>query len=106
MSGRDRFAAIHDALNDRSVLIVEHRFPQGQGDPASYGTYNVGILGFRNDAAGRACLQWWRERCLEWCYDRVEAGKYADQKYRNFPTTDIRNGGRFKGFMIEGVVGF
>lgn len=32
--------------------------------------------------------------------------EWADQKYGNFPTTDIRNGGRFKGFMIEGVVGF
>lgn len=30
----------------------------------------------------------------------------VDQKYNNFPTTDIRSGGRFKGFMIEGVVGF
>jgi hypothetical protein len=28
------------------------------------------------------------------------------QRYSNFPTTDIRNGGRFKGVMIEGVVAF
>ncbi len=32
--------------------------------------------------------------------------EWADQKYGNFPSSDIRNGGRFKGFMIEGVVGF
>ena len=32
--------------------------------------------------------------------------EWVDQKYGNFPTSDIRNGGRFKGFMIEGVVGF
>jgi hypothetical protein len=32
--------------------------------------------------------------------------EYVDQKYLNFPTTDIRNGGRFKGFMVEGVVAF
>jgi hypothetical protein len=30
----------------------------------------------------------------------------VDQKYNKFPTTDIRNGGRFKGFVIEGAVGF
>lgn len=30
----------------------------------------------------------------------------VDQKYNNFPTTDIRNGGRFKGLMFEGVVAF
>ena len=28
------------------------------------------------------------------------------QTYENFPTTDIRNGGKFQGFMIEGVVAF
>ena len=28
------------------------------------------------------------------------------QSYKDFPTTDIRNGGKFKGFMIEGVVAF
>jgi hypothetical protein len=28
------------------------------------------------------------------------------QKYNKFPTTDIRNGGQFKGLMISGVVAF
>ncbi len=30
----------------------------------------------------------------------------VEQKYTGFPTTDIRNGGKFRGFMIEGAVGF
>jgi hypothetical protein len=30
----------------------------------------------------------------------------VNQEYKDFPTTDIRNGGKFKGFMIEGVVVF
>ena len=30
----------------------------------------------------------------------------VDQKYNKFPATNIRNGGRFRGFLIEGVVGF
>jgi len=33
-------------------------------------------------------------------------GEWVNQKYNDFPTTDIRNGGRFKGFMVEGVVSF
>ena len=33
-------------------------------------------------------------------------GEWVNQKYRDFPITDIRNGGRFKGFMVEGVVAF
>jgi hypothetical protein len=32
--------------------------------------------------------------------------EYVNQKYNDFPTTDIRNGGQFKGVMIEGVVSF
>jgi hypothetical protein len=32
--------------------------------------------------------------------------EYVTQKYNNFPTTDIRNGGEFRGFMVEGVVAF
>ena len=32
--------------------------------------------------------------------------EYVDQKYVGYPAANIRNGGRFKGFMMEGVVGF
>ena len=32
--------------------------------------------------------------------------EYVNQKYEGFLPTDIRNGGKFKGFMVEGVVGF
>jgi hypothetical protein len=33
-------------------------------------------------------------------------GEYVTQEYADFPTTDIRSGGKFDGFMIEGVVAF
>lgn len=33
-------------------------------------------------------------------------GEYVNQKYFDFPTTDIRAGGKFKGFVVEGVVAF
>ncbi|MHB1263836.1 MAG: hypothetical protein ACYC1S_05375 [Gemmatimonadaceae bacterium] len=32
--------------------------------------------------------------------------EYVNQKYDKFPVSDIRNGGEFKGFMIEGTVAF
>ena len=32
--------------------------------------------------------------------------EYVDQKYNNYPAANLRNGGRFKGFMAEGVVAF
>jgi hypothetical protein len=33
-------------------------------------------------------------------------GEWVNQKYNDFPTTDIRSGGKFKGYVIEGVVAF
>lgn len=32
--------------------------------------------------------------------------EFMVQNYNDFPTTDIRNGGRIKGFMVEGTVSF
>jgi hypothetical protein len=33
-------------------------------------------------------------------------GEYMQQRYFRFPTTDIRNGGKIQGFVVEGVVSF
>ncbi|HVU16763.1 MAG TPA: hypothetical protein VHD32_07550 [Candidatus Didemnitutus sp.] len=64
-----------------SVGIVPHRFPARLKELERHGIYNVAWVSFRRDAEGRACLDWWRERCLEWCYDRFEPGRYGDQGY-------------------------
>jgi hypothetical protein len=72
---------IYDELADRSIGIIGHRFPPFLKENEQYGIYNVGWVSFRRDAHGLACLRWWRERCLEWCYDRCEDGRFADQKY-------------------------
>lgn len=72
---------IFQHMGDASVLIIPHRFPAHLQYMERNGIYNVGLLSFRNDSKGRLCLTWWRDRCLEWCYDRLEDGKFADQKY-------------------------
>ncbi|HKG94724.1 MAG TPA: hypothetical protein VKA84_22615 [Gemmatimonadaceae bacterium] len=33
-------------------------------------------------------------------------GEYVNQKFNDFPSTDIRSGGKFDGFMVAGVVAF
>ncbi len=73
---------IFDEMGDRSILIIEHRYPpelEYLAGPA--GIYNVGFLSFRRDDRGLACLNWWRDRCQEWCFVRIEDGKFGDQKY-------------------------
>lgn len=74
-------SAVLAEQGDASVGIVPHRFTPRSRRSQRHGTYNVGWVSFRRDANGMACLEWWRERCLEWCYDRVENGRFADQGY-------------------------
>lgn len=70
-----------DELASASVLIIPHGFPRFLQHLESHGKYNVGMVAFRNDENGRACLERWHRQCLEWCYDRVEDGRFADQAY-------------------------
>lgn len=72
---------IYDELGEESILIVGHRFPDHLRHLERFGKYNVGLLAFRRGSVARECLRWWRERCLEWCHDRVEDGRFADQRY-------------------------
>jgi hypothetical protein len=73
---------IYQEFGQQSVLIIGHRFAAQYTHLAEgAGIYNVGLLAFRRDSLGLSALRWWRERCLEWCYARVEEGKFGDQKY-------------------------
>ena len=74
-------APVYDEVADHSVAIIEHRFPPDLRYLEQTGIYNVGWLSFRHDEEALACLSWWRTRCLEWCYERCEDGRFADQKY-------------------------
>jgi hypothetical protein len=69
-------------LGDNSIQIVPHRYaPEHRHMEPTSGTYNVEWVTFKRDQRGLEALDWWRERCLEWCYYREEDGKLGDQKY-------------------------
>ncbi len=77
---------IFQEFGDNSILIHAHRFSEKKRALEIHGTFNVGLLVFKSDDNGLACLKWWRDRCNEWCYAVVEDGKYGDQLYLNdFP---------------------
>jgi hypothetical protein len=71
----------HDEMASSSVLVIPHRFPPGWPGADLDGRFNAGFVGFRADPAGLAVLRWWRARCLEWCFDRRDGGRFSDQKY-------------------------
>lgn len=85
---------IYQELGSGSVLIIGHHFLPHLKYLEDRGIYNVGLLSFQRDNIGFQCLHWWRDKCLKWCYDRVEDGRFADQKYLDdWPT-------RFPGVVV------
>jgi hypothetical protein len=78
---------LNEELVNSSVLITEHRYTPEYDQSATSGIYCVQYVLFRNDEAGMKVLRWWRDACLEWCFNRSENGKFGDQKYLDDWTT-------------------
>lgn len=70
------------AMGNAPVSVVEHRYSPGLAQLTNvYGRFNVGWIGFTRSEAARSCVDWWQERCREWCRDVPENGRFADQHY-------------------------
>lgn len=69
------------AMNSYSVLLTDHFYTKEYDQSKKSGRFCVQFMYFKNDSRGLVVLDWWRERCLEWCYARHEDGKFGDQKY-------------------------
>lgn len=75
-------APIFDEIGDASIALTPHKFaPDLMHHQEVAGPYNVGLVAFRNDNYGLEALRYWRERCLEWCFDRLEPDRFGDQRY-------------------------
>ncbi|MBF0543819.1 MAG: glycosyl transferase [Candidatus Riflebacteria bacterium] len=72
---------IYNEIGENSIGIIENRFYKNPQALLAAGQFNVGFIFFRNDPEGIKCLRWWREKCFEWCYEKVEKERFADQKY-------------------------
>lgn len=84
-------APLFQEMDSASIAIIESRFSTKLKYAEIYGIYNVGWLSFRRDEIGLDCLNWWKDRCIEWCYDRVENGRFAEQKYLDDWPSRFRN---------------
>ena len=88
-----------DEMGAASVLITEHRFSPNYMGSVRFGRYCVQFMTFKNTPQGLQVLAWWRNACLTWCYNRLEGGKFGDQKYLDDWTT------RFEGVHVLGHLG-
>ncbi len=65
----------------KHVLITEHAYAPEYDQSLISGRFCVQFMTFRNTIEAIKVMRWWQERCLEWCFARVEDGKFGDQKY-------------------------
>jgi len=90
---------LFDEMVNNSIMITEHRFTKINDRAKIAGIYCVQFITFKNDSNGLEVLNWWRNACNEWCYNRYEDGKFGDQKYLDDWTT------RFRGVHVMNHLG-
>lgn len=74
-------AVLLEELKDNSVIITDHRYSPEYDQSKISGKYCVQFVTFKNDERGLEVLRWWSDECINWCYNRIEDGKFGDQKY-------------------------
>lgn len=82
---------IFDLARDKSIIITEHRYTPEYDQTTVSGKYCVQFVYFKNDFYGLQALNWWKQKCKEWCYSTIENGKFGDQKYLDDWSTRFEN---------------
>ena len=72
---------LFEAFQGYSIGVMAHHLPEFRTRDVKQGVFNVGWISFRRDKDGMNCLELWRDQCIDWCFERFEDGKYADQLY-------------------------
>lgn len=114
--GLELFGVAEKASGQAATGDVNRSFDQYAGDVvyrflknekayvgARYNTVQGRFKGFTSDAGAKRTAfsgGWFITPIV------LMKGEWVNQTYNDFPTTDIRNGAKFHGFMVEGVVAF
>lgn len=76
--------------NHANIAIMEHRFADdiwGRRLLRRSGRFCVEFNYFDQSENARNALQWWADKCMEWCYHLYEPERMGDQKYlEKFPS--------------------
>ncbi len=88
----DRLGELAEELEQHSLLLTPHQTEPETTTEAildnemaslTYGVFNLGFVGVRNDREGRRFARWWAERLREFCHDDLARGLFTDQKWVN-----------------------
>lgn len=84
---------------DEDVLITPHNYTPKFDQTDTSGIYCVQFMPFKNNLNGMKVLNWWRDKCIEWCFNRHEEGRFGDQMYLDdWPT-------RFENIKVDNTRG-
>ncbi len=87
------FSPLEDLINNlenSDILITPHQLrpekifsaiAENEISFLRHGTYNLGFVGVKNTSNGREFVDWWADRCLNFCYTDTEYGLYTDQRW-------------------------
>lgn len=82
---------IYDEIGSSSIALTEHFYTKKYDQSSTSGRYCVQFVFFKNDTEGLKALNWWKDSCINWCYSRLEKGKFGDQKYLDDWTERFNN---------------
>ncbi len=64
----------------KDVLVTEHGYAPEFDQSAASGKYCVQFLTFTKTVS-EPVREWWEKKCIEWCYAKLDNGRFGDQKY-------------------------
>lgn len=78
---------LNEFMADKHVLFTEHAYAPEYDQTATSGKFCVQFLTVRCTDRALKVIYWWQKKCLQWCFNRIEDGKFGDQKYlESWPT--------------------
>ncbi|MCC2596133.1 hypothetical protein LKR43_07255 [Pusillimonas sp. MFBS29] len=95
---------IYETLPQQPVILTPHVSVPAQDEDdlldgemlgcLRHGVFNLGFLALANHGEGISFLDWWAQRCLDWCYDDGPKGLFTDQRWVDlapcfFPTLHV-----------------
>jgi hypothetical protein len=72
---------IFNEIGNASIALTKHNYHYLYDQSQSNGIYCVQFMYFRNNEVAIKALKWWRNQCIDWCYNYLENGRFGDQGY-------------------------